>query len=49
MQGKLDAGATLTPEQSANAILQLVESRLSVDAAEADCEYVDYAGNALNW
>ncbi|WP_169086253.1 SDR family NAD(P)-dependent oxidoreductase [Paenibacillus sp. PL91] len=49
MQGKLDAGATLTPEQSAASILQLVAARLSEDAAEADCEYVDYAGNALNW
>lgn len=49
MQGKLDAEATLTPEQSAASILQLVAARLSEDAAEADCEYVDYAGNALNW
>jgi NAD(P)-dependent dehydrogenase (short-subunit alcohol dehydrogenase family) len=49
MQGKLDAAAMLTPEQSASSILKLVEDRLSLDAAEADCEYVDYAGNALNW
>lgn len=49
MQGKLDAEATLTPEQSAASILKLVEARVSKDAMEADCEYVDYAGNALNW
>ncbi|MGO4345678.1 SDR family NAD(P)-dependent oxidoreductase [Paenibacillus sp. MCAF9] len=49
MQGKLDAAATLTPKQSASAILKLVEARISLDAASADCEYVDYAGNALNW
>ncbi|WP_053374567.1 SDR family oxidoreductase [Paenibacillus sp. FJAT-27812] len=49
MQGKLDAGAALTPEQSADSILRLVEARLNTNAAAADCEYVDYAGNALNW
>ncbi len=49
MQGKLDAAAALTPEQSAEGILKLVEARLGRSAAEADCEYVDYADNALNW
>ncbi|NIK76201.1 NAD(P)-dependent dehydrogenase (short-subunit alcohol dehydrogenase family) [Paenibacillus castaneae] len=52
MQGKLDAGAALTPEQSAAAILDLVEGRLglnTVKAEDADCEYVDYAGNPMNW
>ncbi|WP_364143850.1 SDR family NAD(P)-dependent oxidoreductase [Paenibacillus sp. LPE1-1-1.1] len=49
MQGKLDAAASLTPEQSADAILRLIEARLWLPADGAECEYVDYAGNGLNW
>ncbi|MGO4543471.1 SDR family oxidoreductase [Paenibacillus sp. 2TAB23] len=49
MQGKLDAGAALTPEQSASSILQLIAARLRFPAAEAECEYVDYAGETLHW
>lgn len=49
MQGKLDAEAELTPEQSAFSILKVIEARLSLDAALADCEFVDYEGKTLNW
>lgn len=49
MQGKLDAAAALTPEQSAAGILMLVEARLGRNAEEAECEYVDYADSPQNW
>ncbi len=45
---RLDAQATLTPAESAEAILQLAEQKLS--AADAgECEYMDDAGQPLSW
>lgn len=49
MQGKLDAGAELTPEQSASSITHVVEEKLAQDLSLAECEYVDYKGTAMNW
>ncbi|WP_028612026.1 SDR family oxidoreductase [Paenibacillus harenae] len=49
MQGKLDVGATLTPEQSAGSILKVIEARLKIDAEHLACDYVDYEDRALKW
>ncbi|WP_435163057.1 SDR family oxidoreductase [Paenibacillus glycanilyticus] len=49
MQGKLDEAAELTPQQSAAGITRVIQSALSRDAAEMECEYVDYEGRKLNW
>ncbi|MDQ0111059.1 SDR family NAD(P)-dependent oxidoreductase [Paenibacillus harenae] len=49
MQGKLDAGAELTPEQSASSITRVVEEKLAQDPTLAECEYVDYKGAAMSW
>lgn len=52
MQGKLDADAAITPEQSASSIIKLIEARLSSEwtaAVEAACQYVDYEGNKIDW
>ncbi len=49
MQGKLDEAAELTPQQSAAGITKVIQSALTRDAAEMECEYVDYEGRKLNW
>jgi NAD(P)-dependent dehydrogenase (short-subunit alcohol dehydrogenase family) len=49
MQGKLDANAELTPEQSAASITRVVEEKRAQPQSQAECEYVDYNGTAMNW
>ncbi|WP_379161482.1 SDR family oxidoreductase [Paenibacillus sp. sgz5001063] len=49
MQGKLDTSGSLTPDQSAEHILQLIEKRLQPDYQDHSLAFVDYAGNTLPW
>ncbi|CAH1195289.1 hypothetical protein PAECIP111892_02006 [Paenibacillus auburnensis] len=49
MQGKLDTTGSLTPDESARHILQLVENRLKLDDVEQGLMLTDYAGNVLPW
>ncbi|WP_159887742.1 SDR family oxidoreductase [Paenibacillus puerhi] len=49
MQGKLDTAGALTPLESAEHILGLVENRLRPDYSGDKLELIDYAGNTLPW
>jgi NAD(P)-dependent dehydrogenase (short-subunit alcohol dehydrogenase family) len=49
MQGKLDTNGKLTPNESAEYIIKLCESRLHPDYANDKLELIDYAGNTLPW
>lgn len=49
MQGKLDASGKLTPAESAEHILGLVEERLRPDYPERELVLIDYENNKLPW
>ncbi|MNG09693.1 short chain dehydrogenase [compost metagenome] len=49
MQGKLDVSGTLTPDQSAGHILDLVQQRLSPAWQDQDLSLIDYSGNRMPW
>lgn len=49
MQGKLDTAGKLTPEESAGAILGLVDKRLAPDYAGETMVLLDYSGQVLPW
>ncbi|MGG1517855.1 SDR family NAD(P)-dependent oxidoreductase [Paenibacillus oryzisoli] len=49
MQGKLDTSGRLTPAQSAQHILGLVEQRLSPDWSDEQLALIDYQGERWPW
>lgn len=49
MQGKLDTAGKLTPDESAESILKLVEQRLDSGYAGEGLALIDYAGETLPW
>ncbi|MWC31392.1 SDR family oxidoreductase [Paenibacillus sp. MMS18-CY102] len=49
MQGKLDESGSLTPEQSAEHILGVVEQRLSPDWNNSVLTLIDYNGDTMSW
>lgn len=49
MQGKLDEAGKLTPDGSADHILERIEERLHPDCGSKELVLIDYAGQTLPW